>query len=122
MIYHLGKKIHNKMKKTIFWTIIIYTLLIAIVGYFYYEHKQNIFNIEIENINIKYQHKYDSLNNNINTYKLQIKQLDSLISINDNQIDSIKNKQKNNEKPVYTSFSNISSDSIVSLFSGYNPQ
>ena len=109
------------MKKTIIWTIIIYTLLILIIGYFYYSHEQNKFNTEIENINMKYQHKYDSLNNNIDTYKLQIKQLDSLISANDNQIDSIKNKQKDYEKPIYTSFRDISTDSIVSLFSGYNP-
>jgi len=110
------------MKKTIIWTIIIYTLLILIVGYFYYGYEQSRFNTEIENINIKYQNKYDSLNNNIDTYKLQIKQLDSLISINDNQIDSIKNKQKDYETSIFTSFRDISTDSIVSLFSGYNPK
>ena len=110
------------MRKTIIWTIIIYSLLILIVGYFYYEHEQSRFNTEIENINIKYQNKYDSLNNNIDTYKLEIKHLDSIISINDTQIDSIKNKQKDYETPIFTSFRNISTDSIVSLFSGYNPK
>jgi len=108
------------MKKTIIWTIIIYTLLILIIGYFYYNHEQNKFNTEIENINLKYQNKYDSLNNNINTYKIQIKYLDSLISTNDIQIDSIKNKQKDYETPIFTSFSDISTDSIVNLFSRYN--
>jgi peptidoglycan hydrolase CwlO-like protein len=108
------------MRKTIIWTIIIYSILIFLVGYIYYNHKNNQFNTEIENINNRYQNKYDSLNNNINTYKIKIKYLDSLISMNDNQIDSIKNKQKDYEKPIFTSFRNISTDSIVSLFSGYN--
>ena len=108
------------MRKTIIWTIIIYTLLILIVGYVYYDLEETRFNTEIETINKEYQNKYDSLINNIDTYKLQIKHLDSLISTTDIKIDSIKKKQKNYEKPVFNSFRDISTDSIVSLFSRYN--
>ena len=110
------------MKKTIIWTIIIYSIIISLIGYLYYEHKNQEFNIQLKQINHKYQNKYDSLNNKIYTYKIKIKHLDSLILITDNKIDSIKNKQKTHEKPIFTSFRNISTDSIVNLFSRYNKE
>ena len=108
------------MNKTVMWTIIIYTIILLGIAYIYY-NKNNEYKINIQTIENEYKIKNDLLMNDILYYKVQIMQLDSLISKNNVVIDSIKNK-KYYEKIQYTSFSDISTDSIVSLFSGYNPK
>jgi len=108
------------MNKTVLWTIIIYTFILLVIGYFYYNSTQD-YQQTIDIINNKYKEKYDSLNNDIYMYQNKIIELDSLINKNVIKIDSIKNKQKDYENPIFTSFNNLSTDSIIRLFSGYKP-
>ncbi len=107
------------MNKTVIWTLIIYTLILLIVGYFYFNSDSNYKN-KINKIEEKYKQKYDSLNNDINTYKIKIDELDSLNDNYTNDIDSIKNKQNDNETAHYTPFHSLSPDSIANIFAKYD--
>ena len=107
------------MNKTVVWTIIIYTIVLVLVGYIYFksdsDYKDNLNKIEE-----KYKAKYDSLNNDITNYKLKINELDSINKISSENIDSIKNKQNDNEKPPHNPFYGLSSDSVANIFAGYD--
>jgi archaellum component FlaF (FlaF/FlaG flagellin family) len=107
------------MNKTVMWTIIIYTLILIIVGYLYFNSSEK-YKEQIDDISTEYKLKYDSLNSDIKTYVLKIEELDSINVDIISQNDSIKNKQDDNEKPPYTPFIGLSPDSVANIFSGYD--
>ena len=107
------------MNKTVLWTIIIYTIVLFLVGYMYFQ-SDSTYKEKIEQIDEKYKLKYDSLNQDIINYKEKIADLDSINKEISSNIDSIKNKQNDNEKPHYTPFYSLSSDSVANIFAGYD--
>ena len=107
------------MNKTSIITIILYTLVLIIVGWLYF-NQQSDYKHELRNIETEYNLKYDSLNLDIKKYEKKIDDLDSINIDLSNTIDSIKNNQNDYEKPIYTPFSSLSPDSISSLFARYN--
>ena len=85
-----------------------------------FNNKTNTYKNKIDSIELKHKNIEDSLNNQI---QLKNNKIDSLFGKNKEitlNIDSIKNKQNDNEKATYIPFTNLKPDNVVSLFSGYN--
>lgn len=97
---------------------IILIIIISIFAFLYFT--KNDYKQELDDIKLKYDLKYDSLHNDIESYKLTISKLDSINNNYNDDIDSIKNKQINNEIHNYTPFSSLPSDTIASIFSEYD--
>jgi len=107
------------MNKTVITTFLIYTIILIIFGWLYFDTK-NDYNNDIDNIKHDYQIKYDSLENKIIGLKSEISKLDTIKYQLNNKIDSIKNNQKDHEIPIYTPFTSLNSDEIPTLFTRYN--
>jgi len=107
------------MNKTIIWTIIIYSLILVLIGYIYFNSDLS-YKEEIEKIENEYKIKNDSLENTIKHYELKIEKLDSLNNDITYDIDSIKNKQNDDEAYTYTPFRSLSPDSVANIFARYD--
>lgn len=107
------------MTKTNYIIIISYTLILIIITYLNFNSKSN-YKTNLKQIELKYQKKYDSLNNNIIYYELKINDLEFINKKISSEIDSIKNNQNDNEKIQYTPFVSISPDSVTNIFAKYD--
>jgi len=98
--------------------IIVFHLLMLISVIIYFNKKSNYIS-ELEKIENDYKLKNDSLYEKIDVYMTKINNLDSINKNISIEIDSIKNKQNDNEKIPYTPFHGLSADSVANLFAKY---
>jgi len=115
----MDKNIEVKVKSNNIITIILFIALI-IVTYLYFSGESGYKN-KLKDIKHKHELIEDSLNKKINNLDSLYTNLETLNKNLSSDIDSLKNNQHDNEKPTLTPFHGLSSDSISSIFAGYDP-